>query len=110
MIEESILIIGKCYFRLMYHDKDLLVPDICTLIYIGKNLYTESEKYIKDYWFFQDPKSYSKYGPANKEPVRTECEVHRFDAENLFSIYDWDGLIKELSENKEAQDKGEIFN
>lgn len=110
MLETTELVVSGCYFRLFYHDKDLRIPEIKTLIYIGKNLHSEGETSAKEFWFFQDPESFLKYGPADKKPVRSECEVHRLDSEALFSICDWTGLIEELSENKEAQDRGEIFN
>ena len=108
MVEENELVEGQCYFLILYHDKDLRIPDIRTMIFIGKNI-DQDEKSKKDLWFFQDPESYLKYGASIRKPRKSGCEVSRFDENSLFSIYDWSGMINELTQNKEAQDKGEIF-
>jgi len=110
MKDEANLTVGKCYFALFYHDKDLRMPDIHTLIYVGKNICSKDEESTKEHWCFLDPVSYLKQGPEIDEERCSEYKLHRFDNQSLFSLHDWEGLIEELLENKRAQDKGEIFN
>ncbi len=108
MIEAKDLVVGSTYFALFYHDKALMIPDIKTFIFIGENIDSENDL-SSDAWYFQDPESYLKYGASLTKPRHAECSLHKFDREMLFSVYDWRELIKELSENKTAQDEGRIF-
>jgi hypothetical protein len=101
MTSEDSLRIGQCYFLIAYCDPHFLVPKIRTLIFQGKEETLERGPV----WTFATPRS-------TEIPGRIEIDaddVLNAPTELLSSILDWDGLVRELTENKRAQDRGEIF-
>jgi hypothetical protein len=49
----EILIPGNCYFWVSFHDNDLLLPAIDTLVYVG----TDTGEDDKRVWLFKQPDS-----------------------------------------------------
>jgi hypothetical protein len=90
------------YFRLGYYDRNLSVPFIETLFFLGRGLFEAAD----DGWFFQHAQNYLRQDSAGtiEECERAGVIVLCFD--DLEDIVDWEGLISELTENKTMQDEG----
>ena len=68
------LVEGCAYFDVDYSDEKLIVPNIHTYIFVGKNLLGSD----KDRYYFQTPDCYFKHGPFNKvtdEAIKEELEI-----------------------------------
>tara|TARA_B100000745_G_scaffold300387_2_gene254161 strand:+ start:4809 stop:5201 length:393 start_codon:yes stop_codon:yes gene_type:complete len=95
---------GKAYFDVSYSDDDLIIPNIETLIYVGKDI-LESGKY-----YFQTPDCYFQNGPfyaVTDESIKPELEIVSMDecwAEMLETI----GTLQELLKKKQC-DFNELF-
>ena len=87
------------YFYLTYFDEELRVPEIRTLFYIGNHDEHEHDSSDDSYWLFQRAASYfdTKCGSETEGLISLT---------NLHSLYDWDGLVRELSENRSSQRLG----
>ncbi len=95
MIDKNILVRGKYYFLIYYHDSKNEIPIIKTYIYIGQNLISE-ESFMENEWFFKDVKSYLEHGDSLDLPgVKHEIFVATEDV--LSRMYDIDGLIEKLT-------------
>lgn len=101
MIDKTKLIPGECYFFLYYLDRDLRIPEIKTLVFSEK--ITDDGEVKKDLWIFQDPQSFFLPHGSSQRSHSNRRMIHRFDEDTLFSIYDLDGLIHELSINRASQ-------
>ncbi len=84
------------YFFLTFYDKNSKVPNIKTVIYIGKNILTEKKFAKRDEWYFQDAESFLEYGTFSHMTKGEEREVFALEKKDLSSIYDLDGLIGRL--------------
>ena len=58
-VDVSILKKEAIYFMLNYFDNDLLVPELRTLIFLGRNVAGENDALL----YFQDVESYIRLGP-----------------------------------------------
>ena len=100
MIDENKLIQGERYFLMLYYDRDLKIPNIRTVIFIGKNVYGGTNDSVLDEWYFQDPRTYLEFGSfmtltkSKKEKVKPE--IISIDRKSLFSIHDLTGLLDKL--------------
>ena len=91
-----------CYFRLGYYDRNLSIPFIETLFFLGRGLFGTAS----DIYFFQNAQSYLEKAFAC---TLEECDlagIIGLSFDDLGDIVDWDGLTNELSENKRLQDGG----
>lgn len=95
MINPNELIRGQCYFLLLFYDSALKVPSIRTFIYIGRNL----QPTPGDKWYFQDARSYLRYGTYLDLPDNVEREVFIADKDTLTQMHDKKGLIEQLLKN-----------
>lgn len=97
MVSVDDLTISAVYFMLWYIDSDLRIPEINTMVYIGKDLENElfSDKLNK--FYFQDARSYFEYGNGINIPD-LEGEILVFDEDNFGSIHNLSSLIQELTE------------
>jgi hypothetical protein len=86
---------GKYYFRFLFYDSKIEIPDIQTFIYIGKNIHGEDES-PEDEFYFQDAASYLKYGSYMHLSNNEEYESFHVNKETLAIIYDLNGLIEAL--------------
>lgn len=86
---------GKAYFDVSYSDDDLIIPNIETLIYVGKDI-LESGKY-----YFQTPGCYFQNGPfytVTDESIKAELEIVSMDecwAEMLETIDTLQSLLNQ---------------
>lgn len=94
MIDAKNLILGKCYFHLNYFDKDLKLPDIKTLIYIGEN--AGFDRTCETLWLFQNAESY--IGSSDVSGSKGVVAL-----QTLSALRDWEGLISELKERMVVQ-------
>ena len=93
-MNERKFIKGNHYYKVGFYDQKLTIPNITTLIYIGKNLYRDDNKQIINKWYFQDPESYLAHGAFTDFKEKIEREVYIF--ETLETIHDDQSLVDEL--------------
>ena len=65
---------GQAYFDVDYSENELIVPNIDTYIYVGKNLFDGDE----EQFYFQTPDCFFKHGPffeVTDEAVKKELEI-----------------------------------
>lgn len=110
MVEPKDLIPGSVYYMILFYDTELQIPNIRTLVYIGKNVLAGREDPLKDEWVFQDPKSYLKDGSIiNIKSKKKKRDAHRkslvVDEGTLYSIHDLDGLLERLIKLQKSQKK-----
>lgn len=53
MVASSDLIVGRVYFKVRYHDRDMAVPELVPVVFIGRNLHAAGAGL-----YFQDVGSY----------------------------------------------------
>lgn len=105
----SSLIQGQSYFMLSYFDRALRLPNIFTCVYVGKNLFDEDASAEKTSYYFQSAESFVRKGLFRASASQSLEGITVVPSDSLHMIYDWDGLARELSENKRMQDRGEAF-
>jgi hypothetical protein len=86
---------GKCYFLVLFSDRNLTIPIITTYIYVGKNL--EKARTAKDRWYFQDPDSYLRYGCFLQIPRGRKHAIFVADKDDVAAMFNLAGLIQALS-------------
>lgn len=102
----DVLQVGECYFHLGYYDRDLSVPFMETYFFIGKDLFPEVGF---EAWFFQAaPQFLEGNAPMSLEECEQACVV-AVPAAGLRDFVDWQGLIRELAENKALQEQGKFL-
>ena len=90
------------YFRLGYYDRNLSVPFIETLFFLGRGMFEAAD----DGWFFQHAQNYLRHDSARIIEESERAGIVELSSDDLEDIVDWDGLISELAENKRMQDEG----
>jgi len=98
----ELLVVGKCYFRLGYYDRNLSIPFVEPFIFIGKDLYPDAI----GYWFFQSAQEFLDGVSATSVDECEKSGISGYCLEDLEGLVDWAGLIEELSGNKNIQDQG----
>lgn len=91
---------GAIYFLVAYLDRALRVPKIETYFCVGRDA---AEKV----WYFQRAESFVQNGLLSlaDAPGNSDC-LSLADDEAGDGLLDWDGLVKELADNKAMQDQG----
>lgn len=95
MINKENLVEGSHYFLVWYFDEKKEVPDIETHVYVGKNVFSTVTP-EQDFWYFQDPESYTTLGDFTNIEDKNKCKLLKADSDTLDAMYDIDGLIVEL--------------
>ena len=91
MARPETLIPGNCYFSVAFYDKDLLLPMIDTLVYVGR----ETDQDEGRLWLFKEPeRPPSPAGHPSSEPPA----LIGFSDSELHEILDFDGLMHKLRE------------
>jgi hypothetical protein len=83
---------GKCYAVLHFLDKDLRFPEVGFWVYVGKDLEGRGE----NRWYFQDTKSYFKYGSAAASAGRRRRTIFVADQNELTHMFDLVGVGQAL--------------
>ena len=91
-ISDGDLIEGGVYFLVNFIDDDMLIPQMLTITFIGKDL----EKGDNDSYHFQDASSYKdgvRFGSENKDDVASyyKCSINE-----LKGIYDFEHALEIL--------------
>jgi hypothetical protein len=99
-VDEQSLEIGKIYFSLLYLDENLAIPEIQTLVYLGR-VQTDSIDSPKTIHLFQFADSYFSDGNWNELSVETKKEFNEtplmfFELGNIDLLFDRDTLFQEL--------------
>ena len=94
-----------CYFRLGYYDRNLSIPFVEPLFFLGKGLFETGG----DNCFFQHAQQYLEKVSAEMIEDCDRAGIIELSADDLEDIVDWNGLISELVENKRMQDEGKFL-
>ena len=82
------------YLMISFFDEALLIPEITTVVYLGKDIFSEGDQ--KHY--FQDYESF-----RNKTKAGSDVAVIEAAADNLMNFYDLDSaasLLEECAQRK----------
>jgi hypothetical protein len=91
---------GAIYFLVAYLDRALRIPKIETYFCVGRDAAEKA-------WYFQQAESFVKNGPRSIADAPGDPDCLRLDDEHVDDgLLDWDGLVKELADNKAIQDQG----
>lgn len=85
--------IGGVYFILSFHDGELLIPDISTRIYLGRNLVAGLPGAT---FFFQDAERHQALGAWKEGLDATEYGLVTCDEAFLECVFDYAGLQRQL--------------
>jgi|WetSurMetagenome_2_1015567.scaffolds.fasta_scaffold1216030_1 hypothetical protein len=91
---------GKVYFIFSFIDTHMDIPEIMSLIYLGKNL---GEKNINDNWFFQDAQSYVKIGALYGKKAKKPHKIIIMDTDSIKLIKNLSDLQKSLKRYKNGR-------
>lgn len=92
MARPETLVPGNCYFSIHFYDKDLLLPCIDTLVYVGQEI-DEDEGHL---WLFKEPERASN--PEEQNVTPEPAALLALPDEQLHEIVDFDGLVQRLRE------------
>lgn len=87
------LIEGETYFHVLYVDRDMKIPMISSLVYIGKNFGDDEVSTL----YFQDPRSYRagvRITDENLDPDSVQLES--FPEASFHGVFDFDHALEEL--------------
>ena len=91
----SSLIVGKTYFRLTYADRDLTMPGVEPLVFVGQ----VTEEGGSSGFVFQDTGSYVQYGSGLEGDEQHEDIVMYFLPESeIGALYDIEEVAGEITE------------
>jgi hypothetical protein len=93
MLNPDQLKVGSPYFMISYYDEARVVPEIETLIYVGKNLLKISNE--KDIWYFQNPVTYLSKGAFHLLPT-DDYDVYSLGIEYVETLCEVSTLTKYL--------------
>jgi len=94
-MKASSLIVGKTYFRLTYADRDLTMPGVEPLIYVGQ----VTEEGGSSGFVFQDTASYIQFGSGLEGEEQHEDIVMYFLPESeIGALYDIQEVAGEITE------------
>lgn len=91
MARPETLVAGNCYFSVGFYDRDLLLPMIDTLVYVGQEDDSENGRM----WLFKQPESASAPDEVGSPEPPT---MVAFSDSQLHEIVDFDGLVERLRE------------
>jgi len=87
------LVVGNCYFSVGYQDRDLLVPSIQTILYVGTEHDPDDDRRL---WLFREPQA--TVPDAGENGADEEAALWAFPDEQLHTILDLAGLRGVLEE------------
>lgn len=96
----SELRLDEVYFMLNYFDDEMLVPDLQTLVYIGRDLKGENDGML----YFQDYESFAEWG-AFPKPNDGSGTIVRFMADKITCIFELDKAINILQQCQKRRAK-----
>lgn len=82
---------GEIYFMLNYLDNQMLVPDIKTLVFLGRNLAGDSDSLL----YFQDIGSFPTIGPISPS-YEGQSNIFHCEDDQLKGIFLLENAIDEL--------------
>ena len=83
---------GSVYFCVGFADDAMLIPQMETLVFLGKNLERESE----ERYYFQDIGSYQASGPLDPTRRDQQATFFKCSARELSGIYEFEPAIEIL--------------
>ena len=100
--------IGHAYYHVTYADRDLTIPGVEPMIYVGVNIFDSEAGSSHAMYAFQDTTSYSRFGsvvnyqgPANLS--EEGAVVYSFSAEEVGDLADLDGVVEAVRESQERK-------
>jgi hypothetical protein len=96
MDERPELKIGRPYFLLGFYDRELSIPFVQTLIYLGVDLEPKSPE-DEALWYFQEAEFFRR-GSIPADEMDAQQGIRRFPREALAAIVDLNEAARELQE------------
>ena len=94
-MKASLLVIGRTYFRLTFADRDLTMPGVEPLVFVGE----VTEESGANGFVFQDTTSYVQFGSGLEGEEQHEDIVMYFLPESeIGAIYDIEEVTVEIAE------------
>lgn len=91
------LITGATYYELSFADRELTMPGVKPLIYIGANLLEGDEEASTVTHYFQSTVSFARFGPATAYEGDEEVEVIPCSEDRLGDVLTLPDLMATLS-------------
>jgi hypothetical protein len=92
MARPETLIPGNCYFSVGYYDKDLLLPMVDTLVFVGQETGQEEGRL----WLFKEPES--PPNPDEQDEAPELPPLIAFSDRQLHEVVDFNGLMQRFRE------------
>jgi len=83
---------GSVYFLVRFADDAMLIPEMDTVVYIGKNLEGESE----DRYHFQDLASYQARGRLDPKQCDGPATLFNCGIDELSGVYEFEAALEIL--------------
>jgi hypothetical protein len=103
------LVGGRAYFLLGYFDEALRLPNIQSVVYVGKDLFQEDVASKRPSYYFQTAESYVASGLFDAAKSNATETLTILSSDSLMMVYDWEALIEELRDNWASQVAGKPF-
>lgn len=96
--------VGSAYYQVTYADRDLKIPAIEPMVYVGVNLFDSDAESPTPVYTFQDTVSYFRFGSFVKYsgPVDLTEEgllTYSFSEQQLLELEDLQGAARALQES-----------
>lgn len=94
-MKASVLVIGRTYYRLMFADRDLTMPGVEPLVFLGE----VTEEGGTSGLVFQDTTSYVQHGSGLEgEEQHEEIVLYFLPESEMGALYDVEELANEVAE------------
>ncbi len=93
-MKKFLLVPDAIYFTVDFHDKDLLIPDIKTYVFIGENILGGAEEPTT--FFFQGAEKYIALGKWEPPHDAVEFDVLMMQEDFLEYVVDYSGLQEQI--------------
>lgn len=88
------LVIEQVYFIVSFHDKNLLIPEIKTYIFLGESLLDEATEAVT--FFFQGAEQFIELGRWEQKKDAVEFDVLIMKEDFLEYVFDYSGLQDQI--------------
>jgi len=86
------LVLGEFYYHVTFFGSGLLIPNMDTLVYVGKDVIPHEP----GLFYFQDAESYANGLRIDSEDNKEGIILSRFDENSLNGIFDFDRALESL--------------
>ena len=92
-VVQTDLTIGKAYYRVTYADRNLTMPGVQPLIYLGANVF-DNDPDNETIYYFQDAGEWHRYGNALELPEELADKTGVISERNRNEIHELEEVIQ----------------